>query len=116
MPLVLVCAALLRERRQRLLDVPGERVDVLAAHRLLDQRPHDRHVWAFGGRVYGRHHPAPLGRELPGDVELVVPVVGGEPERDQGKLLLVGPMISNLPMASSFSARTRALVCMFCMM
>ena len=45
--------------------------------------------WAFGRQRVGRHHPAALGRQLPGDVELVVPVVAGEPEGDQRKLLLV---------------------------
>ncbi len=46
--------------------------------------------WAFGGQGVGRHHPAALGRELEGEVGLVVaPVVRLEAEGDQRQLLLL---------------------------
>ena len=67
-----VGAALLLQRRAGLVDVVGEAVDLLAAERLLDQRPQHFHVFGVGGHRVGGEHPAALGRELPGEVELVV--------------------------------------------
>ncbi len=57
-------AAFLRQRGARLFNVPCQRVDVLAAHRLLDQGTHDRHVLGVRRQGVCRHHPAALGREL----------------------------------------------------
>ena len=67
-----VGAALLLQRLAGLVDVVGEAVDLLAAERLLDQRPQHFHVFGVGRHRVGGQHPAALGRELPGDVELVV--------------------------------------------
>src|SRR2546425_8384221 len=75
-------AALLLERVGRLLDVHREGVDLLAAERLLDERPHDLDVLGVWRQGVGGDHPAALGRELPGDVELVVARLLGELEGD----------------------------------
>ena len=80
----LVGSALLVEGRACVRDVAGQPFDLFAAHGLLDQRPHDLHLLGVGGKRVRRHHPAPLRRELPRDVRLVVPrVVARQPERHQ---------------------------------
>ena len=55
----------------------------------LHQRAHDRDVVGVRRQRVGGHHPAALGRELRGDVELVVVVLAGQPERDERELLAV---------------------------
>ena len=55
-----------------LRDVVGERARERVAERQLHQRAHDRHVLGVRRQRVGRDHPAALGRELRGDVELVV--------------------------------------------
>ena len=113
----LVRPALGRERRAGLLDVAGQGVDVLAAHRLLDQGAHDRHVLGVGRQRVGRDHPATLGRQLPGDVELVVVLLAGQPEGDERKLLLVPAdqlEAARLPRAGRRACR--AFSCMLRMM
>jgi hypothetical protein len=66
-------------------------VDLLAAHRLLDQRAQDLHALRVGRQRVRRHHPAALRRQLPGNVRLVIRrvVVTLEPEGDRRQLLLV---------------------------
>ena len=86
--LVRVGAALLLQRLAGFGDVVGEAVDLGAAEGLLDQRPHHLHLLGVGRHRVGGEHPAALGRELPGDVELVVVVLAGELEGDQRQLLL----------------------------
>ena len=84
-------SALLVEGLAGVLDVLGQTVYLLAAHRLLDQCTHDLHVLGVRRKRVRRNHPAPLRRELPGDVGLVVRrvVAGLEPERHQRKLFQV---------------------------
>ena len=70
-----------------------------------------------GRQRVGGHHPASLGRELPGDVELVVVLLLGQLEGDQRQLLLAGA--DQLELARSRrSARPRnaALRCIISMM
>ena len=63
--------------------------------RELDQRAHDRHVLRVRRQRVGRHHPAALGGQLRGDVELVVVVAVGELEGDQRELL--GALVADQP-------------------
>jgi hypothetical protein len=81
-------AALLVEGPAGGIDVVGEPVDLLAAERLLDEGAQDFHVFRVRRHRVGGEHPATLRRELPGDVELVVVLLSGQPEGDQGQLLL----------------------------
>src|SRR5215203_5865964 len=57
----LVGSTLLRKSRASLLDVPGQRVDMLPTQGLLDQGAHDRDVLGVGGKRVRRHHPAAFG-------------------------------------------------------
>src|ERR1044072_6056576 len=82
-------AALVLQRRAGDVDVVGEPVDLLATQGLLDQRPHHLHVFGVGRHRVGGKHPAALGGELPGDVELVVVLLARELEGDQRQLLLI---------------------------
>ena len=105
-------AALLVERGARVLDVPGELVDLLAAHRLLDEGAQDLHLLGLRREGVRRNHPASLRRELPGDVGLVVGgvVPGLEPERHQRELLevLADHLEATARRAGSLRARARS--------
>src|SRR6478609_5243727 len=85
-----VGAALLLQRCAGLGDVVGEAVDVLSAESLLGQSSHDFYLLGVGRHGVGGDHPAALGGELPGDVELIVVLPGNQLERDQRQLLHVG--------------------------
>src|SRR4051812_23719572 len=80
----LMSSALLLERLAGLRDVLGQLVDHLAAQRLLDQRAHHLYVVGVRRERVGGHHPATFGRQLPGDVELVVVLLFGQPEGHEG--------------------------------
>src|SRR5262245_19903441 len=84
-PFGLVRPALLVQRVAGLVHVPREALDLLAAHGLLDQGAEDLHVLRVRGEGVRRHHPPALGRELPGDVGLVVVVLAGELALDDGQ-------------------------------
>src|ERR1044072_7278021 len=61
-----VGAALLVERLAGFGDVVGEAIDLGAAERLLDQRPHHLHLLGVGRHRVGGQHPATLRRAPPG--------------------------------------------------
>src|SRR3954471_13569963 len=82
---------LLLERLDGVGDIDMERVHQVAAKGELYQRPHHLHVVGVRGHRVGGDHPAALGRQLEGDVELVVGVLLGEVEGDQRQGLLAFP-------------------------
>src|SRR5215217_545144 len=94
-----------------LRDVAGERVDVLAAQSLLDQRAHDRNVLGVGWHGVRGNHPAAFGRQLPGDIELVEVVISCQSEGCKGKLFLLGPdQLETTHLLQLFGQHSRVLL------
>src|SRR6266540_1383292 len=77
--------ALVLQGLERIGDVVHQPVHQGPGQVELNERTHHLHVVGIRRHGVGGHHPAALGRQLEGDVELVVRVLIREVEGDQGK-------------------------------